>query len=216
MGKLQRPNPVLRNPGIMVNFREIIPKWPQVRNPGSDQQQGLRFLLCPWQEGLLIENKWQDQRTWTMHWVQYSAWGSQVMKAVGEWLRSCDWPQEEQNVEEDIGMAWAEVAIALTLFHGQWLPVRRDRQGTQFVLQATSEVELELLETDLNEQAKMAYTVVQHFWSLVPEEVMPCHVTNGKVKALYAQGYRSWTTGLQKRPSQPRQSEVYYILAEQH
>lgn len=178
-------------------------------NAGGAQMTKLENRLVNWR----IENKWQDQRTWTMRWVQYSACGSQVMKAVEEWLRSCDWPQEEQNVEEDIGMAWAEVAIALTLFHGQWLPVRRDRQGKQFVLQATSEAELELLETNLNEQAKMAYTVVQHFWSLVPEEVMPCHVTNGKVKALYAQGYRSWTTGLQKRPSYPRQSEVYYILA---
>ena len=136
LGKLQRPNPVLRNPGIMVNFREIIPKWPQVRNPGSDQQQGLRFLLCPWQEGLLIENKWQDQRTWTMHWVQYSAWGSQVMKAVGEWLRSCDWPQEEQNVEEDIGMAWAEVAIAFDVV--SWTMASSAQRQTGNTVCATS------------------------------------------------------------------------------
>ena len=108
-------------------------------NAGGAQMTKLENRLVNWR----IENKWQDQRTWTMRWVQYSAWGSQVMKAVEEWLRSCDWPQEEQNVEEDIGMAWAEVAIALTLFHGQWLPVRRDRQGKQFVLQATSEAELD-------------------------------------------------------------------------
>ena len=167
-------------------------------------------LLINWS----VTHKWTLGEQWNMHWTQFSAWGPQIMQTVAAWLTTCEWPRDEHVPEEDIGMAWAEVAIALALHHGQWLPVRRERQGQNFVVQATTEMELEMLDTNITEQAKMAYSVVQHFWSLIPEQVLPDHVSIGKVKALYVQGYGSWTTGLRRRPFYPKQAEVFYLLAD--
>ena len=103
--------------------------------------------------------------------------------------------------------------IALALHHGQWLPVRRERRGLQYVVQATTDMELEMIDTNLAEQAKMAYSVVQHFWTLIPQHVMPEHVSIGKVKALYVQGFVNWSTGIRRRPYYPKQSEVFFLLA---
>ena len=160
-----------------------------------------------------IANKWTLEDQWNTHWIQFSAWGPQVMQAVASWLTSCEWPVEEETSEEDIGISWAEVAIALALHHGQWPPVRRERRGLQYVVQATTDMELEMIDTNLAEQAKMAYSVVQHFWTLIPQHVMPEHVSIGKVKALYVQGFGNWSTGIRRRPYYPKQSEVFFLLA---
>ena len=135
------------------------------------------------------------------------------MHAVNAWLESCEWPDDPETPEEDVGISWAEISIALALHHGHWLPVRRDKRGKQYVIQSTTEMELELLDTCLQEQAMQAYSVVQHFWTLVPESVVPDHVSNGRVKSLYIQGFGSWTTGMRRRPWYPKQVEVFHILA---
>ena len=59
------------------------------------------------------------------------------------------------------------------------------------------------------------YNTFGHLYRNVSCQTMfpMAHVSNGKVKALYAQGYHNWTTGLHRRPYYPRQSEVFYILA---
>ena len=117
-------------------------------------------------------------------------------------------------VTQFLGISWTEVAVALMLHHKQLLPVKREKDGKVFVTQPTSPAEVMLVNTSMSEQTQVAFALVQHFRSHIPEEVLPVHIQQGKIKSMYMQGHAIWTTGLKRRPSYPLQGQVCDILEE--
>lgn len=162
----------------------------------------------------VINQPWQPSLPWNTTWLSLNSWGVQIMHAVQSWMMTCVWPANEEITADDLGISWTEVAVALMLHHKQLLPVKREKDGKVFVTQPTSPAEVMLVNTSMSEQTQVAFALVQHFRSHMPEEVLPVHIQQGKIKSMYMQGHAIWTTGLKRRPSYPLQGQVCDILEE--
>ena len=102
--------------------------------------------------------------------IEHSAWGRQVLHSTLNWLRSCVWTldiTQPENLEP--GLSWTEIAIAIILEHGAWLPVKRQGEdGITRVVQPTLQGGLCYVTTDLAEQTQTAHALVIHLCSLIP------------------------------------------------
>ena len=146
-------------------------------------------------------------------WLQHSAWGLQVTRACISWMRSCKWPNDEtEPAGYHLGFSWTEMAIAISLHFGNWLPVKKLGSDThEYVFQPKSHQDALHTGITLADITRTATHLWQHVQALTPTELVP-KIQKGKVKSLNMQGCPFWTTGLKKRPSYPRQQEVFEVL----
>lgn len=92
------------------------------------------------------------------------------MHTVHEWLQSCRWPDCDADNPGPValGLSWSEVAVAATLQHGQWPPVKREQpDGSYVVVQHLDQADALRLGTTLQELAAMAAQVVAQYQALV-------------------------------------------------
>ena len=146
-------------------------------------------------------------------WLQHSAWGLQVTRACISWMRSCKWPNDEtEPAGYHLGFSWTEMAIAISLHFGNWLPVKKLGSDTrEYVFQPKSHQDALHTGITLADITRTATHLWQHVQALTPTALVP-KIQKGKVKSLNMQGCPFWTTGLKKRPSYPRQQEVFEVL----
>eukprot|EP00438_Fugacium_kawagutii_P019581 Skav228165 [mRNA] locus=scaffold439:319957:327714:+ [translate_table: standard] len=131
--------------------------------------------------------------------------------AAGQW-RFPAAITEEWLPHSDVGISWAEIAVALAMVHGQWLPVIRTREdGHPYLSQPCTDQEAQLLATCLPEQAQSAAQIYTHFVSLVPEAVTPT-LERKKVRTLQMYGASFRLSGLSLRPSFSSQADVIDIM----
>lgn len=158
--------------------------------------------------------EWWFPENLTLDWLVDSAWGQQVMHSTLSWLRECTWnlnPKLPDNLEP--GISWSEVAVAIALKHGMWLPVKRkDPQGVERVVQPVFQGSQLTIATDLAEQTQVAHAIITHLKALVPEAILP-DCKNGKVRSLLYLGFHAWSTGLKLKPAYPSQGQVFDLLS---
>eukprot|EP00438_Fugacium_kawagutii_P015206 Skav221105 [mRNA] locus=scaffold693:340472:345676:- [translate_table: standard] len=163
---------------------------------------------------------WRASGSWRFpaeideQWLSWSPWGNQVMNAAGRWLRSCDWPDSDDHCPGDValGLSWSEVAVALALLLGQWLPVKRvGPDGKLRLVQPSSAHDVEFLGITLQEQAAAAAQVIGLYQALVPQDTAP-QLERKKVKALMVYGCNLRLAGITRRPSFEVQSSVINVL----
>lgn len=158
--------------------------------------------------------EWWFPENLTLDWLVDSAWGQQVMHSTISWLRECTWnmnPKLPDNLAP--GISWSEVAVAISLKHGMWLPVKRkDSQGVERVVQPVLTGSQLTIATDLAEQTQVAHALITHLKALVPEAILP-DCQQGKVRSLLYLGFHSWSTGLKIKPAYPGQKQVFDLLA---
>ncbi len=103
--------------------------------------------------------------------IAHSAWGRQAWHST---LRSCVWKldiTQPENLEP--GLSWTEIAVAIILEHGAWLPVKRQGDdGITRVVQPMLQGSHCNVTTDLAEQTQSAHALVIHLCSLIPEEII--------------------------------------------
>lgn len=128
-------------------------------------------------------------------------------------MRSCKWPNDEtEPAGYHLGFSWTEMAIAISLHFGNWLPVKKLGSDThEYVFQPKSHQDALHTGITLADITRTATHLWQHVQALTPTELVP-KIQKGKVKSLNMQGCPFWTTGLKKRPSYPRQQEVFEVL----
>lgn len=127
------------------------------------------------------------------------------MHTAQVFLQGCSWPDEGEELGEvqPLGLAWAEVALAMTIIHGCWLPVRRkNAAGVEYLHQPVSHSQAVAMQVTLGEQSRVAQQMLTQYQSLVPEAVAPT-LRGGKVKALMTYGSAIQMAGLARRPRFP-------------
>eukprot|EP00438_Fugacium_kawagutii_P032433 Skav209374 [mRNA] locus=scaffold64:70992:72131:+ [translate_table: standard] len=143
-----------------------------------------------------------------------SPWGLQLMWVVQQWLLSCEWPTSEQAspIDTPVGLSWAEVAVALALQYGAWLPVRRPAScGRTFLFQPGDSQQARQLGSSLGEQARIANILVTQFRSLVDKDIIP-DARGGKIRSLLLFGFGETIGGLRLRPYYPHQISVCNVI----
>lgn len=157
---------------------------------------------------------WTCPHTIEECWLKHSCWGLQLMWVMQTFLQSCTWPVEPESglVPATLGFTWVELALAMVLEYGQWLPVRRPREdGQTYLFQPKNMDEVYQCGTSLGEQAWTASQIWTHYLSLVPEQMTPC-LRKGKVRSLEVFGYNLKLSGVHLRPVFPLQKQVAAAL----
>ena len=158
------------------------------------------------------------QSPWTVPQVDETrlhkaVWGRHAMMSLLAWLRACAWPPDEENPSQHakLGISWTEIAIAVPIRHGMWMPVKRIQQDNQeHILQPRTLSECHLLKITLAEQSAKISWMVKNLSSMLMQDVLP-PISQGKVPALLVYGFRA-STGLKVRSQFPEQSQVVSIL----
>jgi len=101
---------------------------------------------------------------------------------------------------QSMGMSWTEVCLAIALFHGGWMPVRRGTGNDEQWVVFHTTAEAVAQDSNLAEQRINTWKLVQHIQSLMPQRLWPCEVGQGKVSSLYLLGNPIFTTGFSWRP----------------
>ena len=158
------------------------------------------------------------QSPWTVPQVDETrlhkaVWGRHAMMSLLAWLRACAWPPDEENPSQHakLGISWTEIAIAVPIRHGMWMPVKRIQQDNQeHILQPRTLSECHLLKITLAEQSAKISWMVKNLSSMLMQDVLP-PISQGKVPALLVYGFRA-STGLKVRSQFPEQSQIVSIL----
>lgn len=161
-----------------------------------------------------IPDGWRCPQEICEDWFCESCWGLQLMWHMRDFLFQCVWPSnlEQLDGHAALGFTWVELAVALAIRYGQWLPVKRARADGEICLyQPLSETEVAQSGTSLGEQAWTASQLWIHFLSLTPDEVVPC-LRKGKVRSLETYGFNLKMSGVHARPAYPGQPDVITCL----
>ena len=201
-----------RNTHIWVNYNDLTATSLEIMvNKGNRPQMVLiqvRQLIKEWK----VQNRWEQPRDIDDTELEHCVWSYQWAVALLEWIQTCHWP--EQPVDNDPGISWTEIALALAIQQGHWLPVKRERSGRFFTMQAITEADLFDLQLTLTEQATSAYNLMCQLKGLIVQELLPAGCKFGKCQSMYIQGYKAWTTGLSMRPQFFSQDIVFDTLHE--
>lgn len=177
-------------------------------NPGNTSVE----LQCKQIREFEARTTWQFPNNIDDSWLRFSAWGKRIMRSMLEFLSQCKWDDDSKAPSGlDMGFSWTEFAISLALFHGMWLPVKRQHaDGQMYVAQPKTKADAQALGVDLAE-TKSCHAIYQQCKALMPQEVVPT-VCLGKVRSLLTQGFTAWTTGISHRPQHPHQGAGYDCL----
>eukprot|EP00438_Fugacium_kawagutii_P005146 Skav207840 [mRNA] locus=scaffold3025:85744:89028:+ [translate_table: standard] len=149
---------------------------------GGSTQDGSSQDAPPVHNLLAQMNDWHADGDWTCpaqvceDWLSASCWGIQLMWVMHSFLRSCQWPSDEQQQSAvgALGFSWVEMAVAIALEYGQWLPVKRKRSDQlEYLFQPTTAEEVSHAGYSLGEQAWVVSQIFTHYTSLVPVSVTP-------------------------------------------
>eukprot|EP00438_Fugacium_kawagutii_P026178 Skav220536 [mRNA] locus=scaffold1629:218190:228022:+ [translate_table: standard] len=188
----------------------------------AQQHQAVGNVTTPLVNLVNLAKQWRPTQIWQQpqqcddSQLSSSSWGIQLMYVVHEWLRSCIWPDDEQAspAPYPVGIAWAEVAVALSLLYGSWLPVRRkSADGQEYLYQPRSLAEATAMGVTMGEQSRMASQMVAQYRSLINVEMLP-DTKGGKVRALIMYGFSETIGGLKRRPAFEGQQQVCEVMAE--
>ena len=160
-------------------------------------------------------SSWQPQEAWTAPGriqcagIRWCAWGWQPAAACLKWLRTCTWPLHEIGPGGEVyGLSYAEIAIAISLEMGCYLPVKRTTAtGDVLVVYVEDYAAAKRLHVTMQEQIATAHHLLTQVLDLIPERMIP-DTPKGHVRSLYALGDTGFTGGLMLRPAFTRQSEV--------
>lgn len=142
------------------------------------------------------------------------ALGFQPAMAVVAWLRSCSWPEEDPiSSSLPIGISWPEIALAVMLEMGGYLPVKRKMADTNehHLLWLDTFGAARLHGVTLSEQGEQVSQLFKQVNKFLPVSAMPL-IANGRVRSLYLLGDSQATTGLVRRPSWPSQQRVVNLM----
>ena len=122
-------------------------------------------------------------------WLGSSVWGLQVTMACVDWMLSCKWPNDDTEPGGyKLGLSWSEMAIAVSLHFGNWLPIKRHgNDEKEYIFQPLSHQDAMHNGVTLAEITKTATHLWQHVRALTPTLLVP-KVPLGKVKSLNMQG----------------------------
>ena len=112
-------------------------------------------------------------------------------------MLSCRWPNDETEPSGyHLGFSWTEMAIAISLQFGNWLPVRKlGPDNHEYIYQPKSHQDALHNGITLADITCTATDLWQHVQALTPTELVP-KIEKGKVKSLNMQ--------LNKEPSWER------------
>lgn len=185
------------------------------REQSSADTPAAKSVQEPSREAMFIKhvrNPWISTPHWTEDWLGFSVWGLQAMHTASAWLRQVKRETAAEETQE-VGLSWIEIAISMSLLHGMWLPIKRQTDGGNWAIFQPTSVQHALSSgVDLAEQTLAAFNLITQFRALTPEETWPSNCRSGKCSSLFMQGYWQWSTGVNKRPQYPYQSEVFTIL----
>eukprot|EP00438_Fugacium_kawagutii_P022882 Skav214829 [mRNA] locus=scaffold1772:187456:188673:+ [translate_table: standard] len=171
---------------------------------------------------LLQVRTWQTSDSWHSDPVMddtaldSSAWGLQVMHAMQQWLMDCKWPCDalESPGPRPMGLSWVEVAMAVCIHLGCWLPVPRVYEnGEVYLVQPRSHAEALLWKTSLKEQATLVSQVLTQYQNLVVQSTSP-PFARLKVRSLLLYGFEIRQHGMSLRPSFGCQNKLSECLQE--
>lgn len=146
--------------------------------------------------------------------LQCAAQGFRPAMAMVSWLRQCTWPTEPPNQTAlPTGISWSEIALAVSLEMGTFLPVKRRKadsdKHTLVWLESYQQARLQAV--TFSELAEMASQLLRQVAALLPCEVLPS-LDHGRVRSLYLMGDCQATTGLIRRPAWPSQHRVVHLI----
>jgi hypothetical protein len=157
---------------------------------------------------------WKVQQSWQFPEVVESrldraVWGRHAMTSLLQWFRSCAWPMDDTQdfPNSKLGISWTEIAVAVAIKHGMWMPIKRKQQDSlEHIIQPRDLTQCSYLKVTLAEQTANISYMVKHLKSMLMQDVMPT-IPQGKVSALLVYGFQG-STGLRIRPQFPEQKQV--------
>ena len=161
---------------------------------------------------------WKVQQSWQFPEVVESrldraVWGRHAMTSLLQWFRSCAWPMDDtqESPNSKLGISWTEIAVAVAIKHGMWMPIKRKQQDSlEHIIQPRDLTQCSYLKVTLAEQTANISYMVKHLKSMLMQNVMPT-IPQGKVSALLVYGFQG-STGLRIRPQFPEQKQVVQVL----
>eukprot|EP00435_Cladocopium_sp_Y103_P033463 s2507_g8.t1 len=156
---------------------------------------------------------WTAPRPVQAQGLEMCPYGQQVAFATLKFLMQCKWPTHEYGpLPDPVGISWLEIALAIMLELGAYLPVKRlNSEGEPYPVFLHTYTDAMTHHTTTTEQSEQARFIFAHVNDMVPERLYP-DVPRGQVKSLYMMGDMYFTTGLLLRPAFPTQQRVMSLV----